>query len=174
MKKIFALLMILLPLGTFAQNLEGFWGLQFATNTEKVQDLIKARTGKTPLEGSGDNVIAYRNCDFGGNKAYLVQLMFFNNKLYGGDIIITPSAGELMTVYNSIVAEIGEKYRRNVKGDEQVTAVYTPGNASWNFAGSMAEISATIQNNVIKISYRDGRISGQMTAALEGYRRNDY
>jgi hypothetical protein len=174
MKKILFTLMLLLPLAGFAQKLEGFWGLEFASNSEKVQDIIKQRTGKAPIEGSNEAVLAYRNCDFAGNKAYLLQLYFFNNRLYGGDITITPGNDESMQVYNQIVDNINHKYQHGLSGSDQVMAIYTPGNITWSFTTSMSEISVGMEKGVIKISYRDGYISGQKTAALEGFRRTDY
>jgi len=174
MKKILFALMLTLPVAGFAQRLEGFWGLDFSSTNEKVQEMIKQRNGKTPIEGSGETILAYRNCDFGGNKAYLMQLYFFNNKLYGGDITITPAANEAYEIYGQIVDEISHKYQKDVKGSEQVIAVYEPGGVNWSFTNSMSEISATIENGVIRISYRDGYISGQKTAAIEDYRNRDY
>lgn len=174
MKKILFALMLTLPLAGFAQELEGFWGLNFSSSNEKVQEIVKQRSGKAPIEGSNETVLAYRNCDFGGNKAYLVQLYFFNNKLYGGDITVTPAANEAYEIYGQIVDEISHKYQENVKGTEQVTAVYESGSVNWSFTNSMSEICATIENGVIRISYRDGYISGQKTAAIEDYRNRDY
>ena len=105
MKKILFALMFTHPLAGYAQELEGCWGLNFSSSNEKVQEIVKQRSGKAPIEGSNETVLAYRNCDFGGNKAYLVQLYFFNNKLYGGDITVTPAANEAYEIYGQIVDE---------------------------------------------------------------------
>ena len=174
MKKILFILSFLLPFGGYAQELQGFWGLKFAMAPETVEQIVKDRNGKKPEEGSNNTIMAFKNCDFSGNKAYLVQLKFYNNKLYGGDITIIPSREDLVNVYNDIVDEITRKYQRDVAKQGSVMAQFETGKATWEFERSTSKIIATIENNAIRIRYTDGLIGGQQTAALERYNKSDY
>lgn len=185
MKKLLFILLIALPIGVNAQkNLEGFWGLDFYMTSEKVKEVINFRTGKMPDDNSGPNMIGYKNCDFGGNKAYLVQLVFNNDKLYGGDVILTPAEEDLLAVYTKIVSDISVKYHKPEK--EHCLYSYTGMSSNnepkifaiWNFppgkTNPNARITAAIENDVIKISYRDGTIYNQLITSVEKSGLSDY
>jgi hypothetical protein len=185
MKKLLYILLLALPMSANAQkNLEGFWGLNFYMSPDMVKEVIKARTGKLPEEGSGPTVIGYKNCDFGGNKAYFVQLVFSDDKLYGGDIVITPAKEELLAVYTKIVSDISSKYHKPEKENCLYSHVCTNDNAEakifaiWNFppgkSNPNARIIAAIENNAIKISYRDGLIFNQLITSVEKQGLSDY
>lgn len=185
MKKLLYILLLALPLGANAQkNLEGFWGLNFYMSPDMVKEVIKTRIGKLPEEGSGPTVMGYKNCDFGGNKAYFVQLVFSDDKLYGGDIVITPSPEDLLAVYTKIVSDISTKYHKPEKenclysyaststgSDKKVHAIWNfpPGKTNPN-----ARITAAIEDGVIKISYRDGLIYNQLITSVENKSLSDY
>jgi len=185
MKKLLITLLLSLPFMANAQkSLEGFWGLDFYSSSAAVKQIIKARTGKLPDENSGPTAIGYKNCYFGGHKTYFVELMFNNDKLYGGDIILTPERSDLLNVYNNIVASIATKYNAPHKENCYYSAVTQPEmqydfgtgaiSAVWNIpssakSGASARITAMIENNAIKISYRDAVIYEQVVTMNDQY-----
>lgn len=185
MKKLLYILLLALPLGADAQkSLEGFWGLEFYLSSDMVKEVINFRTGKFPDDNSGPNMIGYKNCDFGGNKAYMVQLVFNNDKLYGGDVILTPTRENLMTVYNKVVSDISTKYHKPEEGNCLYSYASMSNNAEkkifaiWNFppgkTNPNARITVAIENDVIKISYRDGIIYNQLITSVEKSGLSDY
>jgi hypothetical protein len=185
MKKLLYILFFALPLGADAQkNLEGFWGLNFYMSPETVKETIKDRTGKLPEDGSGPTVMGYKNCDFGGNKAYFIQLVFSDDRLYGGDIVITPAQEDLLAVYTKIVSDISAKYYKPEKEDCLYSYASISTNtdkkihAVWNFppgkTNPNARITAAIEDGVIKISYRDGLIYNQLITSVEKKGLSDY
>ncbi|MBL7717791.1 MAG: hypothetical protein JNL72_03060 [Flavipsychrobacter sp.] len=182
MKKLLFTLLCALPLLTGAQNApEGFWGLDYYMGQYTVKELIKARTGKLPEEGSGPTVIGYKNVVFAGHKASFVQLMFHSNQLYGGDIVIAPEPSELLPTYNAIVSGIAARYSGPTIGGTYSGEVGSsvPISSVWAFSSSgkgirNGKITATIEDNVIRISYRDGSIYEQLVSSADTYQQYDY
>jgi hypothetical protein len=188
MRKILITMLLLIPFGAFAQKLNGFWGLNFYNTTEQVKEKVRARSGKQPEEGSGPSIIGYKNCDFAGMKASYVQLMFHNDLLYGGDIIIQPGKSDLLDVYQQLVSSLTAKYK-TPQWENCLYSHVTQGDikdgrtntvcAYWSFPSSNkkegpSRIIASIENNVIKISYRDGRIYDQLVPKSDTYLALDY
>ena len=174
MKKLIFILLLAMPLTGYTQYLDGFWGLKFYMNEQNVKDMVKMRTGKMPEEGSGIALLAYKNCNFGSYKAYLVQLVFQGDQLYGGDIFISPGQDNVLNAYNEIVDEISQKYKQPVieKDMNGFTATWSPATASKNSA--RPKIAASIDNNVIRITYRDGQIYNQLLSSIKSYSSSDY
>ena len=174
MKKLLFTLLLALPFAGFTQTPDGFWGLKFYMNEQDVQEVVKMRTGKLPEEGSGGTLLAYKNCNFGKYKAYLVQLVFQDGKLYGGDVFINPGQAYLLTAYSDIVDEISSKYHQPIieKGANGFTSTWAPITNSKKAANH--KISASVNNNVIHITYREGQIYNQLLSSIEKYNTSDY
>lgn len=176
MKTVLLILLLTLPFAGQAQSLTGFWGLNFYSSSEQVKERIQARNGKLPDEDSGPDVIGYKNCDFAGFKANYVQLMFHEDQLYAGYIVIQPQRSELLQVYQKLVSDITDKYKSpfwesclysyvtqgRISGTEEQSVC-----AIWKLPagkkGAGGKIVATIENNIIRLSYGDGLIYDQLT-----------
>ncbi|HYD22212.1 MAG TPA: hypothetical protein VEB40_12105 [Flavipsychrobacter sp.] len=196
MKRAIFSFLLLIPVFSFGQKLDGCWGLKFYAGQAHVKSEISSKTGRDPETKSNENLLYYKDCEFAGRHAQEILLLFFNDSLYGMEVVFVPGKEpDILNLYSNIKDELVRKYwfpqleaeRYEYpfeKGDKYyLTAIqggYVTIGSIWYFPRQGKEnVDGEIMLNVkdtlrIKLTYRDGLLSKRILEMIEKEKESDY
>jgi hypothetical protein len=175
---------IMVTVVTLAAALEGFMGIPWGANKEKVKSVLLAREGATldPKATKGEYVV----CDggkFGGKRVEWITVLFAEDQMCKALVAIQPKEHEVINEFHEWVSALSEKYGPPSRKWEFFSSPYKDGDgyettairvgkgtyaAAWEFppqgGGEADSIFIEITDELfINISYENAKLMSRAT-----------
>jgi len=136
MKTITLLVLMAIPIISYSQTLDGFFGFRFGCSMDSVKKEMLIKPGCSLIDKySSENMLAFEGMKFAGRDATYMIFGFINNKFHTGSVLISPNLkSKIIELYSDIQGELNEKYYKTTKVYENYTSPYEKGDGYYETA----------------------------------------